>query len=215
MIGKRLTIEEFLEKARKTHKDKYNYSKVEYINNRTKICIICNIHGEFWQIPDNHWRLKCGCPKCAGNMKLTTKEFIRRSIKIHDNKYDYSKVKYERNDVKVEIICKDHGTFLQTPHHHMDGSKCPKCVNNQQMTKDDFVEKAIKAHGNKYDYSKIKYNHIKNKEIIICKKHGEFKQKLDNHLQGKGCPHCINKNEGIVKDLLLKYFKGWKRSYRR
>lgn len=51
---KRLTTEQFIEKARKVHGDKYNYSKVEYVNNHTKICVICNIHGEFWQIPYKH-----------------------------------------------------------------------------------------------------------------------------------------------------------------
>lgn len=60
---KKLTTEEFIEKARKVHVDKYDYSKVEYVNNLTKVCIICPKHGEFWQTPNNHLSGK-GCPIC-------------------------------------------------------------------------------------------------------------------------------------------------------
>ncbi len=199
----------FVEKAIKVHGDRYNYHKVDYKNNRKKICIICNDHGEFWQNADNHLRLKCGCPICAGHMKLTTKEFIKRSEKIHREEYSYDKTKYERNDIKVVITCKDHGEFLQTPQHHMSGSKCPKCVSNQQMSEEDFINKAIIVHGKEYDYSKVRYKKVKEKVIIICRRHGEFSQKADNHLCGKGCPHCINKSEGKIKNILLKYFKDW------
>jgi len=200
----------FIEEAKKIHGNKYDYSKVEYKNNRTKVCITCKKHGEFWQIPDAHLRLKCGCQECSKHKKITTEEFIKRSNKIHNGVYDYNKVKYKNNNVKVIITCKEHGDFLQSPQHHMNGSKCPKCCDNQQMTRDEFVEKATKVHREKYDYSKLVYKQIKRYGNIICKKHGEFKQKLDNHLQGKGCPHCVNKNEGQVKNLLLKHFKDWK-----
>jgi len=204
-----LGLDYFIVRSKEVHGDRYDYSKVDYINSRTKVCIICKEHGEFWQYPDNHFRLKCGCLKCSGNIPYTIEEFADKASKIHNNEYNYSKVEYINNCTKVIIICKKHGDFLQTPQHHLDGSKCPKCSDNQQMTRDDFVKKAIVSHGDRYDYSKTKYSHIKNKEIITCKKHGEFEQKLDNHLQGKGCPHCINKNEGKVKELLLECFKGW------
>jgi very-short-patch-repair endonuclease len=61
---KKSTLQEFIEKARKVHGNKYDYSKVEYKNTRTKVCIICPEHGEFWQRPDHHLNLKHGCPKC-------------------------------------------------------------------------------------------------------------------------------------------------------
>lgn len=62
---RKLTTDEFIKKAREVHCDKYDYSKVEYINKRTKVCIICPIHGKFWQLPNNHIRHKQGCPKCS------------------------------------------------------------------------------------------------------------------------------------------------------
>jgi hypothetical protein len=62
-MGKRLTTEEFIEKARKVHGDKYDYSKAEYVNSVIKVCIICPIHGEFWQNPNSHMN-GVGCKEC-------------------------------------------------------------------------------------------------------------------------------------------------------
>ena len=93
-MSKKLTTEQFIEKATLIHGDKYNYSKVDYINTRTKVCIICKIHGEFWQTPNMHL---CGnsCPKCR--QKFTnTQDFISHAKTIHDDKYDYSKTIYEK-----------------------------------------------------------------------------------------------------------------------
>ena len=60
-----MTEQEFISKARKIHGDKYDYSKVEYVNCKVKVCIICPKHGEFWQKPDLHTNKKNGCPLCA------------------------------------------------------------------------------------------------------------------------------------------------------
>ena len=64
---KRLTNKEFIEKSNKIHNYKYDYSKVKYISVKEKVCIICHIHGEFWQTPDKHFQ-KQGCKIC-GNIK--------------------------------------------------------------------------------------------------------------------------------------------------
>ena len=92
MSRRKLTTEQFIEKAKKIHGDKYDYSKVEYINNRTKVCIICPIHGEFWQIANSHLQGE-GCKECgmelkAKNKTLTTDKFIEKAKKIHGDKYD-------------------------------------------------------------------------------------------------------------------------------
>ena len=122
-----LTTEEFIEKARKAHGDRYDYSKVEYTNSKTKVCIICPIHGEFWQLPILHLNGH-GCIRCNNGAKpYTQEEFIDKAKEIHGDRYDYSKVKYERNDKKVTIICCKHGEFLQTPHVHLRGCGCPIC----------------------------------------------------------------------------------------
>ena len=118
---------EFLKMADELHKGKYDYSKVEYINNHTKVCIICPIHGEFWQTPEHFLRGQA-CKKCSNKLfKLNKEIFIERSNNIHNNKYDYSKVDYKTVEDKVCIVCPLHGEFWQTPHSHMSGVGCPKC----------------------------------------------------------------------------------------
>ena len=92
---KKLTKEEFIEKAKKIHGDKYDYSKVDYINNRTKVCIICPEHGEFYTRPEVHLaKNKHGCPMCfykeqSIRQTKTTEEFIKEAKEIHGDKYDY------------------------------------------------------------------------------------------------------------------------------
>lgn len=127
----RLTTEEFIERARKVHGNKYDYSKVEYKNAHIKVCIICPEHGEFWQTPNAHLYLKRECSKCMKNAKGTTDEFIERARKIHSNKYDYSKVKYINNQTKVCIICPEHGEFWQAPGSHLLGKGCPHCLSSK------------------------------------------------------------------------------------
>lgn len=127
--GKRLTTKEFIERAREVHGDKYDYSKVNYINQHSKVCIICPIHGEFWQIVQIHL-MGHGCPKCSGNGKLSYEEFVERARKIHGDKYDYSKVKFNSILDKVTIICPIHGEFTQVANDHLQGNGCQKCAKN-------------------------------------------------------------------------------------
>lgn len=208
---KKLTTEEFIAKAKKIHGDKYDYSKAIYENCRTKVCIICPEHGEFWQLADNHLRNESGCPICwknkRGISKSFTKEyFIEKAKIIHGNKYDYSKVNYTRSKDKVCIICPEHGEFYQQAHHHLNGHGCKKCaiaenaINNFKNT-DGFISEARLVHGNKYDYSKVVYKGCYEKVCIICKKHGEFWQLPYCHLQGQGCPAC---NNSILESKTLK-----------
>lgn len=192
MPGK-LTTEKFIQKAREVHGDKYDYSKVEYKNSREKVCIVCPEHGEFYQKSAGHLT-GYGCPKC-GNTRLTVEEFIKKSKKVHDDKYDYSKVEYKNSSTKVCIVCTEHGEFYQTPSGHLHGRGCAKCRNvklSQQFAFSslDFIERAKTKHGDKYDYSKVEYKSNSTKICIICSIHGEFSQKPYVHLQGCGCPKC-------------------------
>lgn len=123
---RKLTLKEFTEKAKIVHNKYYTYDNAEYTNTRTNIIITCPIHGDFQQLPNNHLRGQ-RCPKCFGCTKSTTKEFITKAKSIHSNKYDYSLVDYTHNRKKVEIICKEHGIFKQTPDSHLRGSGCKIC----------------------------------------------------------------------------------------
>lgn len=191
-MPKNFTTQDFIEQAKEVHGDKYDYSKVEYINSITKICIVCPIHGEFWQRPSDHIHNKCGCVKCSGLILGNTENFIRKACEVHGNKYDYSKVEYTNNKTKVCIVCPEHGEFWQRPNDHLSGYACPKCCNNTMLTTEEWVGKVSKIHNNKYDYSKVEYKGAHKKVCIICPEHGEFWQKPNNHNNGAQCPKCVN-----------------------
>ena len=124
---KRLTTDEFIKKAIKIHGLLYNYSHSEYIDSHHKLGIICSIHGIFFQTANDHLS-GYGCSQCSNNKQLTTTEFIKKAIKIHGLLYDYSCVDYKNNSTKIEILCKKHGAFKQTPTEHIDSKNgCPKC----------------------------------------------------------------------------------------
>lgn len=125
-MNKKKTTEEFIEEAKKVHGDKYDYSETVYSAAAKKVKIICPLHGEFYMTGNNHLRGQ-GCPKCAGNVKLTTEEFINKAKGIHGDRYDYSKVNYVNRHTEVCIICPECGEFQQTPNSHLAGNGCPKC----------------------------------------------------------------------------------------
>ena len=209
MVTKLTTID-FIKKASLIHGNKYDYSKVDYINAYTKICIVCPEHGEFWQTPHNHLTNKSGCPQCSKfHKRYNTNSFIEIAKKVHENKYDYSEVKYERSNKKVCIICPEHGEFWQTPSKHMAGQGCPECshimrANKMRKTTAQFIDNANLVHNNKYDYSKVVYKNAHSKVTIICPKHGEFKQTPHHHLDFHGCPHCNNSIlENEIQNLLI------------
>ena len=210
---RRLTKEEFIKKAREIHGDKYNYSKVEYINNKIKVCIVCPEHGEFWMKPNSHL-LKQGCPKCAiernrFSQRCTLQEFIKKAREIHGDKYNYSKVEYINNRTKICIICPKHGEFWQRPGDHLQHKGCPKCANDkihslQRLTKEQFIGKAIKIHSDKYSYAKVMYTTIYDKICIVCPIHGEFWQTPHDHLKQSGCPKCNQSHmEKETEEILL------------
>ena len=148
-------------------------------------------------------------------IKSNLNDFKNKSVKIHGDKYDYSHVKYTNNYTKVEIICRTHGTFLQTPHGHLKGRGCNIYGGSNKNSNENFSFKAAKIHNNIYDYSLINYiNNIK-KIDIICSKHGIFKQSPRNHISGDGCPKCNNsKGEAMIEKILLDYHVNYLTQYK-
>ena len=127
---RKLTTAEFIAKAKLMHGDTYDYSKTNYVNQKTDVIIICKKHGEFKQRPNNHY-VGAGCPYCSGNAKSNDMQFVDKAKAIHGDTYDYSEVEYKNNRTHVVIICKKHGRFLQTPWKHLSGQGCPKCANDK------------------------------------------------------------------------------------
>ena len=148
--GQEKSREQFIEKARMVHGDKYDYSKVVYENNKKEVCIICPEHGEFWQKPNTHLNGE-GCYKCAYKI-YDTESFIREARKVHGDKYDYSKVVYKRADENVCIICPEHGEFWQTPRNHVHHTAgCPICLESklERQVRKCLKKKDIKFIGQK------------------------------------------------------------------
>ena len=150
----------FIEKAKETHNDFYDYSKTVYKNTKEKVCITCPKHGDFWQLPSNHLRGQ-GCPLCARETvincnKSNTLDFIKKSRLIHGNKYDYSKTYYESSNTKVCITCPKHGDFWQTPSNHLQGQGCPICKESklELFVRDNLNKNNIKFIP-QYHFSKI------------------------------------------------------------
>jgi len=125
-----LTNEQAIKDFQKVHGDRYDYSKLEYIDTRTKVLIICPEHGEFWQKAYSHKEGR-GCPECSGGTQLTTQQVIEDFQKVHGDRYDYCKVEYVNAKTKVLIICPEHGEFWQRPSSHKGGYGCLKCGKNQ------------------------------------------------------------------------------------
>ena len=186
---KRLTQEDFVNKANSVHNNLYDYSLSEYKTSHTKVKILCKIHGVFEQSPCNHFSGR-GCPECGASSGITTEDFIKRAREVHGDKFDYSKTEYVKAQEYITIGCKVHGYFEQTPSEHLAGKGCYKCSGKMLKTTEQFIKESKIIHGNFYDYSLVDYKGQSELVNIICPVHGEFKQKPFNHLQGRGCKLC-------------------------
>ena len=144
-------------------------------------------------------------------VKKTREEFIKQAIEKYGNKFDYSKVVYKTNKIPVTIICPIHGEFKQAPKNHLNYKYgCHSCSGRKKNTKSIFVKKSNKIHNNNYDYSLVEYINNKTPVIIICSKHGQFRQRPDSHINGKGCRKC-NRSKGEL--IIAKYLDNKKINY--
>jgi superfamily II DNA or RNA helicase len=126
--NKKKTTEQFIEEAKLIHGERYGYLNSNVINSSSNVKITCFEHGEFEQTPESHL-LGSNCPKCAGNKKKTTEQFIEEAKVIHGDKYDYSKVVYVGNKKEVTIICPIHGAFdVRASHHTHSMVGCARCA---------------------------------------------------------------------------------------
>lgn len=192
----RYTKQSFIQEAKEIHGDKYNYDGVNLKNCKTPVNIFCSIHGFFSQSPEKHTKRRQGCPKCIG--RLSQQERINEANEIHNFLYDYSKVNLILMKGKVEIICKQHGSFWQTFANHINHKHgCPICARlATRSTLENFINLANIAHNNFYDYSKSIYINAVTKIEIICPDHGSFWQQPYSHMgtngkPGNKCPKCM------------------------
>jgi len=212
-----LSTQQFIETALGIWNGLYEYSKVNYINSYTKVIIICKKHGDFEQLPSNHY--KYGCSKCAfenniRNNQLKEKsknEFEQKANLVHQNVYDYSKTNYINAVSKVTVICKNHGEFSITPNNHLRGKGCPPCGKEKyRLSKikpfQEYYDDFIKLYNDRFDYSLVNWKGGTTRIIVICKKHGEFSVIPHAHRQGTECSKCRN-NHSPISITWLEYMK--------
>ncbi len=145
--------------------------------------------------------------------RLTTKEFVTKARKVHGRRYIYSEVDYVNSHIPVQIVCRKHGAFPQSPNSQLNGQGCPTCGGTKQSNTAEFIDKAIGVHGLRYDYSLVNYVRALSKVIIVCPTHGRFPQTPANHLVGHGCPACAGKKKRDTKGFIAEARKVHGRRY--
>jgi hypothetical protein len=228
--------ENFIEKSKNKFGDRFVYSKVKYAGSQIPVTLICREHGmEFSVTPNSHLNSKFGgCKMCYDQYtestrrrkgkvikpKLTKEEirerrieyernrFIEKAINKFGDRFDYSKVEYVDSNTPIRIIDKksNNEIFLIKPSnflHSVNGR-----INNMgsSLTTEEFIERARKLHGDKYDYSKVEYKNNKTRVCIICPEHGEFWQTPHDHLKFSrnccGCPKCAKTMSKIEESVM-------------
>lgn len=210
---KHSNLETFITKAREIHGDKYDYSKSIYVKAHSKLIVICPEHGEF-TIDPHHHKLGVGCYHCGREKIVASRQydqetFITKARAVHGDLYDYSKVVYDKSNIKVILVCPVHGEFSIRPADHVNQKQgCKKCGHEVLSKKfrrpiTEFIEKANKVHDYKYNYSEVTYINSTTKINIICPIHGVFSQTPSGHLAGSGCWSCgSSKGEKFISKIL-------------
>ena len=211
-MAKKLTQEEFLNGVVAIHGDDIDFSKSIYINDATNVMCKCNKCGCIWWATPNNLKHGKGCPNCSHkSKKYTLDEWFKMAKKIHNDRYDLSLVKeYHSRLQKMEIICKEHGIFKIPSSSFLSGRGCPYCAINvikekQRKSLASFISDARQVHGDRYDYSKVKYINSHTRVCIMCPIHGEFWQTPAKHIyRGQGCSICNQSHlEKEVLNMLL------------
>lgn len=222
-MTKRKNVDDLINEFNEIFKGKYIYTKINYINNKTKIEVICPKHGIFYVRPIDHLHGN-GCPECANVKKMTEHSFIEKANKVHNNFFKYENCGFTNVSSKVKIICPIHGEFWQKANNHLNGQNCPKCSkekikheilltkqkkhSTKKLTMQDFINK-VKEKNIDFDFSECQYKNFKTKVKVICHKqddenheHGAFYITPNHLLNGRGCPKC-GKNIQLTTEVFI------------
>lgn len=212
----------FIKKSKEKFGDRFDYSKVVYVNSQTPVILICKEHGEFSVDMYRHLYSKDGlCPLCnkrSGVKHLSTEYIIKRCKYIYADKYDYSKIEYKGGNAiteKIEIVCPIHGSFFKIYDNiQKRDCGCPKCAKEKSIEKrklnsivsnaNKFIERSKKKFGDRFDYSEVKYVNAQTPITLICKEHGTRFSTIPNvHFNSRfgGCKECHKRYiESIKKE---------------
>lgn len=148
------TLAEFINGCKSKFGDKFDFSKTTYTSNMADVIITCKRHGDFITTPKKFLSSEFGCEKCSRDARrVISKIWLERFKRIHGDLYDYSKSSFGKVDDKIEIVCKEHGSFYQTPHNHANGEGCPIC--GAKLSKlEKLVSDALERNSIEYEAQK-------------------------------------------------------------
>lgn len=191
-MGKRKTIDEFIIQAKIIHGGKYDYSKVNYINNSTKVCIICPIHGEFWQTPNHHLSghgcVKCGKKEMAQKIKGVDKICSRRliyGVGVNDVIGIESYKKLKSYHVWRQMLFRCYSKYVSKRKTYMGCTVCNewfKYSNFKKWFDENYVEnwcldKDILSHKNRKVYSPETCCFVPNEINVLFNRHKNHRSK--------------------------------------
>ena len=204
---KKLSTQEFIDRANIAHNHEYDYSDSVYISMNKPVSIKHKKCGmTFNQHAGNHLKGH-GCKFCA-NQYMNTEIFIEKSRKIHGhNRYSYDSTIYKSAKEKLDIFCNTcKKIFVQTASDHIQGYGCNHCGGTKRKTFEEFREKAILIHGDRFSYSPDNFKSLREKMEIKCNScNCLFKQTPKKHLAGDGCPECRIDAMGWGRSKFLKF----------
>lgn len=205
------TPEEFISQSKSKFGDRFDYTNTRYVRGSDEVSLRCALHGDISIKPKDHLSYKFGCGKCGDEVTraLRGRAVLKRAVKLHEGKYDYSRFVFKNVNEKVEIVCPEHGSFWQDLYSHTaKATGCPVCArNNGRLTLSDFISKSKVQHGDGYEYDKVIYVDNTSMVTITCKKHGDFTQRAASHLAGCGCKKCFTESSRLSTEAFVKKAK--------
>ena len=189
--------EDFIQRAKSIHGDRFDYSPTQYTKLKEKVIIICPDHGEFSTYPNTHLGSKggTGCKECAlATRRMSPEEYVQKAKEIHGDKFDYSQTRFTKMADQITVLCKEHGEFTQNAQNHLRGMNgCSECNGQSVISVQEYVTRAKEKHGDRFDYSKVmQFKNLHEKITVICNEHREsYRIEANSHLRGNnGCRKC-------------------------
>lgn len=203
--ARKLGLAGFIAQARRVHGGRYEYPTQDYSGNKTKVRILCPDHGEYWQTPNSHLNGR-GCPECANDLKrqrnkavsLQTLRELPARLAAGNANWTYDFTTFTGMNRHLRAHCSIHGEFHAAPNNILRNSGCAKCgvdkhqqfAESRKLTTEEWVARAKKQHGDKYDYADSVYVGAETRTSVRCRTHGVFYTTTDHIYQATGCPKC-------------------------
>ena len=210
-------IEEFKNYCNEVHNYKYDYSKVEYVNNRTHVLVGCSAHNLEWLVSPHSHMKGAGCRECA-NESISKKlmrsfdDYLTLFKNAHGDIFDFSKSDYKGSKDPILVICENGHEWWVAPQKLANGAKCSYCL-GRHKTREEFIEQSNIENNFRYTYENVVYVNNHTKVSVTCPLHGDFLVTPMNHMkkgQPRGCPVCSSSRgelavQKVLQDMNLNF----------